>query len=155
LASAPPPYPVRQRSWFERHLVLIVCFAGSVFVALIALGVFAVFWSLGESQPVQLALEIARTNPQVVARLGEPIERGKIVTGNLKATGGGNADAELSFSLSGPKGSGRVNLAATECAREWKFQTLEITFAGYTRATDLLKEASDTLSGASVSCPAK
>jgi hypothetical protein len=88
-------------------------------------------------------------------RLGEPIERGKLVTGNLKANGGGNSDAELSFSLSGPKGGGRVNLVANSCAREWRFQTLDITFDGDARSTDLLKDASDTLSGASVNCPAR
>ena len=70
-----------------------------------------------------MALNRVNQHPQAVEILGQPVESGLLVTGEIKITGPkGNAD--ISFSVSGPKGEGTVYASAVLEAGKWRMTGL-------------------------------
>lgn len=134
------PYPVRQKSWFERHLVMVIFGGGALFVAVVVAGMVGIFWILAHSTPAAMALEKAQHSPAVIAQIGEPIHRGKIVSGNIN-TNGSSGRAELSFPIIGPKGEGTVYVTATRTDDVWTLKSLEAAVKGTEERIDLLNEA--------------
>ncbi len=57
--------------------------------------------------------------------------------GNVNVSGG-SGYADLSFSLSGPKGKGTLYLVAQKSAGEWTFKRLEVQVEGRRERIDLL-----------------
>eukprot|EP00913_Durusdinium_trenchii_P023312 g21890.t1 len=63
--------------------------------------------------------------PRVVAALGEPMEPGFLVTGQVNLNNdAGNAN--LSYKVSGPDGVGTVHVIATKARGKWTFRTLDV-----------------------------
>jgi hypothetical protein len=132
-----------ERSWWSRHWKWAVP-AGGVSLMLIfggcIAGVFAlVFGAIKSSTPYTDSWISVRAHPTVQQKLGQPIEPGFLVTGNINVSGrAGHAD--LSYAVSGSNGSGTVYLVADKTAGEWEFTTLHLTLDKNGERIDLLAE---------------
>jgi hypothetical protein len=111
---------------------------GFVSVVVVACLVAAfVFGILRNSDATKLALERAQSNAAVVQRLGQPLEPGWIISGNIKTTGS-YAHAELEIPVHGNRGKGTIYVVASRLWGTWTFSTLEVAFADGTPRVDLL-----------------
>ena len=107
--------------------------AGIVGVAGIIVFVFSVIkstWVYTE------AMRRAQANPQVVARLGTPIESGWLISGNVNTKNEGG-EAHLSIPIHGPRGGATIYLDAFKKSNDWSFTRLEVEGGG--PPIDLLK----------------
>jgi Cytochrome oxidase complex assembly protein 1 len=129
-----------QGNWWSRNwkwvvpvgcLVPIVLGSGVVFLV-----VSLVFGAIKSSDAYTQAVARARANDEVKAVLGEPIQTGYFVSGNISVDGSsGNAD--FSIPLSGPKGSATLYVTAKKAAGRWEFTTLEVAPKGSDTRIDL------------------
>ena len=77
----------------------------------------------------RMAMQTAQDSPCVVQRLGSPIQSGWFVSGAMRTVGSeGNAD--LDFSVSGPKSSGHMHVVATELDSTWSLRVLRVSVDG-------------------------
>jgi hypothetical protein len=115
--------------WF--WMIPLGCF-GFVFLSCggcILIPVIAVFSAVSQSQVFKDSMEKVQNDPRVVAELGEPIKMGWAFSGQFNTTNGeGNAD--FSYGVKGPKGSGTVEVEATSTDGEWTFHKLVVTANG-------------------------
>lgn len=117
-------------------------------VALVA-GIFFVAMSaLKSSEVYQGALKAAQAHPAAVERLGQPIEDGWLVKGNVKLdAAGGSANFEIP--VSGPKSSGTLYVRAVSPDGTWMYERLDLVVGGET--TSLLdRNVSQTPPGSDV-----
>ena len=139
----PPAPPPDQRSWFGRNwkwLVPVGCLAPII----LCCGFFSVIWFtvtgvIKSSDAYTQAVAAARANEEVKALLGEPISEGMMPTGNISINDA-HGDADLSISISGPKGSATLHAVATKDAGKWTFSKLEVVPAGEGQKIDLRKQ---------------
>lgn len=121
------PQPQPQQNWWDRNwkwfvptgcLTMVLMCGG--FVTLIF---SIVLGSLKSSDVYNESIAKARSNPQVTAALGRPIEPGFWVSGNISVSdGGGNAD--MVIPISGPNGKGTIYVTATKSAGRWSYSTM-------------------------------
>lgn len=104
-----------QRYWAWGGLALVI---GWILFAMLL--VFIVFATMKQSDAYQNSLALVQKNPQVIEMLGSPIESGWLVSGNVN-TSVGTGSAEISYSISGPKGSADVYVKATKVLDHWEF----------------------------------
>jgi hypothetical protein len=141
------PFNLRQSApgastWFARNwkwvlplgilllLLLFASFVGSI--------LFIVESSFRHSDCYVQALARAGADPQVVEKIGQPIEAGWTASGSINVSGP-SGDADISIPISGPKGKGTVYLVAKKSAGRWEFQTLQIEVQGEKERIDLLR----------------
>ncbi len=124
-----------RRGWFRRNwkrmlggllLLLVVGAVGGYFVR---------FGPILFSQPYREALDFVVREPQVIAELGEPIKRRGIQdwTPSGMITGeDGNGQAQLNFSVTGPKGQAKVAITArlVQGDKEWGYPNFQVTLPG-------------------------
>jgi hypothetical protein len=140
------PHPPEQKGWFGRNwkwfiptgclsIVLIV-------VAGIGTVVYVAFSAIKSSDIYQESLNKAKSNAAVVRELGEPVEAGWQISGNINVSGNsGNADVKIP--VSGPKKSGAIYVSAIKKQGKWDFSVLEVEIEGETRRINLLTPSSD------------
>ncbi len=115
----------RKRSWFGRNwlwFVPLVCL-----VPILACGgiVMLVFGLLKSSDAYTESLRMVRAHPKVVAAVGEPMEPGFLVTGQVNLNNdAGNAD--LTYEITGPGDVGTVHVIASKAGGKWTFRTLDV-----------------------------
>jgi hypothetical protein len=80
---------------------------------------------LSGSEAYRLARLELTSDPQLVEQLGSPIELGT-PTGSLSTLAGGAGDAQLEFSVKGPKGQGRAYVSAQQELGSWQLQRVRI-----------------------------
>jgi len=114
-----------QRLWAIWGVVLWAALIGVVAVAILAAVVL-----LPNSQPYVMAVERLTQNPEAIAALGSPISAG-FPTGHVSYDGG-SGNAELTFSATGPKGSGTVYVDARRDLGVWRLTRFELEIAGRT-----------------------
>lgn len=133
-------------NWWSRHWKWFVPVLAVVMLALFAAffaAIFAfVFGMMKSSEPYREALARATANPQVVQALGEPIEAGYFVQGNI-STQGTRGEASLAIPLKGPKGSARIYVDATQSAGLWNYKTLVVQVEGDDRRIDLSEDGAE------------
>lgn len=112
-----------------------------IFLGLIVLFVVGLFVLLSSSEVFQRAVQQAQSNPAVVERLGQPIRRGLLFSGNIKISGS-SGHADFAIPLSGPKGKGTLYGVATRSAGVWKFETLQFAIEGESQRINLLEDNS-------------
>src|SRR5438045_2271322 len=101
--------------------VVLVLFLG--FIAAITIFVFG---AIKRSDAYTGALERVRADQRVIAAIGQPIEPGFWVTGNINFNNGkGNADFD--FPISGPRGKARVHTVASNEGQKWEYSELRVT----------------------------
>ena len=129
---------VREKNWFERNWKWFVPVTAIILIAVFVGGILSfVMGMFRSSYPYQEALARARANPAVVAQLGEPIQPGALVTGNINLSGN-SGDADLKIPVSGPKGQGSLYVIGRKRAGEWSFHQLVFVSDAGTRV-DLLQ----------------
>jgi hypothetical protein len=101
---------------------------------LLSVGIFAL---IGNSEVCQIAVQQAQSNPAVAERLGQPIKRGLLVSGNIE-TSGPSGRANLEIPLSGPRGKGTLYAVAVRSVGIWKFEVLQLDVRGDSNRVDLL-----------------
>ena len=104
----------------------IVILIGAIGIA--GLLVF-VFTAIKSSSVYREAMRRAQANPQVIARLGTPIENGWWVTGTVHINGR-SGTASISFPIHGPKAGGTIHADATEENGNWTYEKLVMEGAG-------------------------
>lgn len=102
-------------------LALLAAFAGSI--------VYLVTTMMRSSEPYQVALRQARADPKVAEELGSPLEEGFFAQGSISTTND-SGSAELAIPVSGPKGSGVVEVAASRSAGVWTLQHVLVRVEG-------------------------
>lgn len=140
-----PPYPLQpepmKRSWMERHpLWKIPLGCLTLFVLISGFGVIVitvVFSSIRHSDVYKQALTMAEGNQQVREQIGQPIEAGWLITGQLNVEGS-TGNANLSIPVSGPRGKGRIRAVARKRGGIWTFSWLQMNVDGQADAIDLL-----------------
>ena len=110
-----------------------------LFGGLITLVVLLVFGFIQSTWAYQEALAAARSDVEVTAALGTPIEAGRFVTGNVEVNPG-SGYADLVIPISGPKGEGTIYVEAEKARGQWYFTTLEVAVAGSDDWYDLLAD---------------
>ncbi len=142
MAAAPQP-GAPQGSWLQRHwgkTLVLGCFGLTLaFTALATLIVMVVFGAMKSSDVYKQAVARAKANPQVVEKLGTPIEEGFLVSGNIDASPG-RGQAKLTIPISGPKGSATIFADAEKRGAEWEFSVLEVVIEGESGKIELLEE---------------
>lgn len=112
--------PVKARGWLIAAIFAGGCLLLMAFVA----GIFWLVFSMMKSSDAYVdAVARARADPRVIARLGTPIEEGWFVTGTVSLQND-SGHANLSIPVSGPRGSGQLDVVARKTAGKWSFQRL-------------------------------
>jgi hypothetical protein len=117
-------------------LLLMAAFVGSIFLILET--------SFQHSDCYQQALARARSSPQVLETIGQPLVSGWLTSGSVNISGP-SGSADISIPISGPKGRGTIYVVAKKTAGEWSFQRLEVAAEGNANRIDLLKPEEGTV----------
>ena len=138
-------YQQPRPSWWSRNwkwVVPVGCLGGlAIFIAGIVLFFFLVFGGvmtiIRSSEPYQDGMARAQANAEVKTALGEPIESGWWLTGNINSTNSsGNAD--ITIPISGPKGSGTLAIVGTKSGGRWQYTTMTVQVEGRPARINLL-----------------
>jgi hypothetical protein len=120
-----------QRAWAKWavivYLAAIVLFGGIT---------GGVFYGLAHSNAYELGVSRLQASTEVTAALGNPITSG-IPFGSIRINGA-SGQAALSFSVTGPKGSGRAFLQATKQDGNWSLRSLKLRVDGRDGLIDVL-----------------
>jgi hypothetical protein len=133
--------PPEQKGWFGRNWKWFIP-TGCLSIILVAvIGVSAVvyiaFSAIKSSDIYRDSLGKAKSNAAVVSALGEPIEAGWQLSGNISVNGNsGNADVKIP--VSGPKKSGAIYATAIKKEGKWQFSVLEVEIKGEPQRINLL-----------------
>jgi hypothetical protein len=121
-----------QRLWARR--ALFAWTGAAVAVVLISTLTTSI---LARSEPFRLAQIELAADPKLIEHVGHPIELG-IPTGSLNAKAGGTGDAQLKFSVSGPKGEGKAYVSAQKQQGAWQLQRATVELENGMRIERLL-----------------
>ena len=123
-----------QPSWFRRNWKWIV----AIWLSVCLLAGAIVHVAFNNSEAKRLAIAAATANPELLARLGRPIQVGWWITGSIEVTPGFGT-AELAIPVTGPKGKGTVYALAAKSAGIWRLTFLQFGAEGDDRRPDLLE----------------
>ena len=141
--SGPLAVPAQpHKSWFARHwksilsigclglILLVVAFVGGIFLL--------VETSIKSSHAYTEAMTRAQQSPQVLEKIGQPLQPGWFISGSIN-TSGSSGNADFSIPLSGSKGKGTLYVVAKKSAGLWQFETLQVEVEGESQRIDLLQ----------------
>ena len=111
---------------------------GALFSGLMFFGVSKIMKSTG---PYETAFKGAAESPLVQAALGTPIEAGLMPMGNV-VTSFDSGSANLTISISGPKGAGTIHFRATRSKGEWHTHEHTVRIERTNELIDLLRHRS-------------
>jgi hypothetical protein len=116
--------PVR-RGWLRRNWRLLA--AGIVVAAIVAAasGYYYVFGRIMLSEPFKRAWDIVKHDQKVIAELGEPIGGGWFPHGTVN-TDSNIPEANMNFSISGPKGKADVAALGRKIDGAWGFPRFDV-----------------------------
>jgi hypothetical protein len=75
-------------------------------------------------------VKLAQNNPQVIAKLGQPIEATWVVVGTIHTENEDSGGADVTFPITGPKGAASVHAIAEKKAGKWAFRKAEAILPG-------------------------
>lgn len=139
------PISTSGNSWLQRNWRWLIptggCLGLAILMAVVCflLPFLTLFTALTSNEVYQQALQKARTNPEVIQALGEPVERGWFVSGSIHISGP-SGRADLAIPISGPKNSGTLYAIAGKRAGRWEFSVLEVAVKGQSGRINLLDE---------------
>lgn len=116
----------------------IVAFVGCGCLGLIALMIagvailfFGIMGVIKKSDAYSDTLALVQSHPEAIAALGEPIEPGFMLMGNISIENGEGA-ADLTIPVSGPRGSGTMRVVADKSSgsSSWNYTTRELRLDG-------------------------
>jgi hypothetical protein len=127
------PQPTQQKGCLGRNWkwMLPVGCLGLILGLVLVVGVifFAAMSAIKSSDVYQGALRAAQAHPAAKQRLGEPIEDGWLVSGNINYTNG-SGNANFNIPVSGPKGSGTLHVRAVSPSGAWMYEQLDLAVKG-------------------------
>lgn len=122
-----------ERTWWQRNtkwIVLGAILAGLLFLAALVLGIFFVVVAATRSSEVyQTSVARAQADSEVIARLGEPVEPGLLVSGNIQVENR-DGEADIRIPLSGPQGEATLTVVAHKRAGTWRYDVMQVESAG-------------------------
>ena len=131
----PPAQQPQQKGCLGRNWkwMLPVGCLGLIIAGVLLVGgiFFAAMSAVKSSEVYQGALKVAQTHPAVTERLGQPVEDGWLVKGNVQVNASGGS-ANLEIPLSGPKNSGTLFVTATSPEGSWMYERLDLVTGGET-----------------------
>lgn len=140
-SDAVPLSAGRRPDWFTRNWKWVVPIGCLGLVVLIAMFVGAIFsiveYSFQHSDAYNNAIALARSNPAVSGKIGQPLKIGWFASGNINISGP-SGDADLAIPISGPHGKGTIYAVAKKSAGVWRFEILQVEIAGEPQRIDLL-----------------
>jgi hypothetical protein len=122
-----------QRGWWARNW-LWAAPSGCLVLILLPLGcclgiLGGGLMVLKNSEPYQMALERVRTDPQVIQKLGEPVQEASWFPVGSVETNNDGGSAILNFDVAGPKGKAHVMSQSKRIGGKWGITSLEVRFA--------------------------
>jgi Cytochrome oxidase complex assembly protein 1 len=138
------PYPLQPepltRGWIERHplwKIPLGCLTLALLMAALgAVTIMVISTSFRASDVYKQAISQAAGNARVREQIGEPIEVGWFIFGELKYSGAGGY-ASFTIPIAGPRGKGRIQVVANK-NEVWRFTCLRVFVDGQPQAIDLL-----------------
>jgi hypothetical protein len=128
--SAPPPPP--RGSWWSRNWKWVVPLGCLLPILLLGSCVAGIAWfavsAIRTSEPYRDALERARTNPEVIQRLGSPIEPRWWLTGSFDLSND-DGSADIKIPISGPKGDAFIAVEGTSRNGRWTYTLMTVETA--------------------------
>src|SRR5882672_9217001 len=135
------PHPPEQKGWFGRNWKWFIPTGCLSIVLIVAVSIGAVvyfaFASIKSSDIYRESLTRAKSNAAVVQELGEPIEAGWQISGNINVSGN-SRNADVKIPISGPKKGGAIYATAKKKQGKWDFSALEVEIEGKTERINLL-----------------
>jgi len=126
--EAVPEPKSRGKTCLVVGLVLLVV-AGLLCAGLCG-GLFLVgVWGIKQLPPYQMALEQVQQAPEVIERLGEPIEDATRMPQIQQSQQDGQGSATIDFDVEGPNGKAHVRTQARMIDGAWGLTLVEVTFA--------------------------
>ncbi len=134
-------YLTTEKNWWQRNWKWLVPGGIILLCVICPVSLFiTIFGALRSSEIYQMALKEAKSNPDVVQVLGEPVEPGWWLSGSIKVSGP-TGQADIAIPISGPKASGTLYAVALKTAGQWQFVTLEVAVDGQDERINLLKDS--------------
>src|SRR4051812_29309450 len=133
-AAATPP----QRSWVARHKILT---GVGILLVIVLVGFYFLGWPLMKLRfhpQYAAALELVTKNPEVIEKLGAPVEAVRPFPGGSSQDNGTNGSAQIYFGVQGPKGAGDVSVNSRMLKGQWDFSTVKLALPDHSEI-DLLK----------------
>lgn len=114
---------------------------GCMLAVVLVIGAFVVFafgvlYFISQSGPGDMAFEAAKKSEILREALGEPMEKGWFVNGNVSINNN-SGKADLTIPVSGPKGSAEMHIIAEMKEGIWHFSEAKATISGRTDPVDL------------------
>lgn len=136
--------PAQPSNWWRRKkqlMIVVACLCVPVMACLFVCAVLAtVSVAMRSSDPYQLALKAAQHDPSVLAGVGSPVQPGWLTTGQITVSGS-SGEANFAIPISGPIGSGVINVRAEKSVGKWTFSKATVDIAGRPTPIDLLPTA--------------
>ena len=130
-------------SWFNRNwkwVVPVGCLTPLIMcVGLPLLILSVVFGALKSSDAYTRSLAAVQASPTAREKLGQPIEPGYFLSGRINVNGP-NGHADISYPVTGPKGSGTVHAVADKAAGTWTFTTMKLQIDTTGEQIDLMPQ---------------
>ncbi len=120
----------------NRWKLVVAAVVGVMVLGIVAL-LGLLFALLGNSDAAKLAIKTAESHPALIERIGQPMQAGWLVTGNIESNPA-SGQAALVIPLSGPKGAGKLYVEAHKRAGQWQLDLLEFAPDGSADRLDLL-----------------
>lgn len=143
-----------ERGWWQRNLKWVILIGALALLASCAALIGGIGYLLVSTQrsieAYQVALARAQTHPDVIARLGEPIEAGWLASGSYEFKNG-EGKADLSIPLSGPRGEGTLAVFAHKQQGAWVYRRMELRSVG--ADTIELRSTAEQATAATTSAP--
>ena len=137
-----PGWWKRNWQWFVPVGCVSVLMLFATFAASVALIVFGAMKSM---DVYKSALARAEEHPSVIEALGSPVKAGFLVSGNTNVNGA-SGEANLSIPISGPKGKGKIYVAATKSLGQWHYSGLVVEIEKNHQRIDLLRNSASVQS---------
>jgi hypothetical protein len=128
----------------RRKLPALMIFLSLVAVIAVVALIVGMAWlavsAMKKTDIYRLAWERVRNDPQVTQALGEPLAEGWLASGEIR-TEDEKGSADISFAISGPKGSATVHATGLRAESVWSLASLKVILPNQPEALVLVAPA--------------
>lgn len=126
MSPIPPAIPTpakKQKSKKKLFLIITGLLVACGFLMIIFIGgiIMAVMTMIKKSEPYQVAMGKVQQDEQIIQYLGEPIEPGWFITGNIKLSND-SGNANIQIPISGSHGAGTLYVEAEKEFGKWDYK---------------------------------